>query len=170
MTHEGGPREDPMKLNTLLVPLDGSTLAEGALPRAAELAIASGARMLLLRATLAHAYPGSDPIAAQLAVIKEAEIYLAVVAARMKVLGVKEVQVSVWYGAPAAAIIDAVEFNHVDLIVMMSHGRSGLGRLVMGSVAESVLRGTTTPILLLREPGAPVEVPAGAARRRRMSA
>ena len=59
----------------------------------------------------------------------------------MKALGVKEVQLSVWYGAPAPAIIDATAFNHVDLIVMMSHGRSGLGRLVMGSVAESVLRG-----------------------------
>lgn len=152
-----------MKLDTLLVPLDGSTLAEAALARAADLAIASGARMLLLRATLAHTYPGGDPIAAQLAVIKEAESYLADVAARMKVLGVKEVQPSVWYGTPAPAIIDAAEFNHVDLIVMMSHGRSGLGRLVMGSVAESVLRGTTTPILLLREAGAPVEVPAGTA-------
>jgi len=152
-----------MKLNTLLVPLDGSTLAEGALPRAAEFAIASGARMLLLRATLAHTYPGGDPIAAQLAVIKEAETYLAGVAARMKALGVNDVQSSVWYGAPAPAIIDATTFNHVDLIVMMSHGRSGLGRLVMGSVAESVLRGTTTPILLLRETGAPVEAPAGIA-------
>lgn len=152
-----------MKLNTLLVPLDGSTLAEGALPRAVEFAIASGARMLLLRATLAHTYPGGDPIAAQLAVIKEAEAYLAVVAARMKALGVRDVRTSVWYGAPAPAIIDATEFNHVDLIVMMSHGRSGLGRLVMGSVAESVLRGTTTPILLLRETGAPVEAPAGIA-------
>ena len=152
-----------MKLNTLLVPLDGSTLAEGALPRAAEFAIASGARMLLLRATLAHTYPGGDPIAAQLAVIKEAETYLAGVAARMKALGVNDVQSSVWYGAPAPAIIDATTFNDVDLIVMMSHGRSGLGRLVMGSVAESVLRGTTTPILLLRETGAPVEAPAGIA-------
>lgn len=152
-----------MKLDTLLVPLDGSTLAEGALPRAAELAIGSGARMLLLRATVAHTYPGGDPIAAQFAVIKEAEIYLADVAARMKALGVKDVRPSVWYGAPAPAIIAATEFNHVDLIVMMSHGRSGLGRLVMGSVAESVLRGTTTPILLLRETGAPVEAPAGTA-------
>lgn len=152
-----------MKLDTLLVPLDGSTLAEGALPRATELALASGARVLLLRATLAHTYPGGDPIAAQITVIKEAETYLADVAGRMRALGVKDVQTSVWYGAPAPAIVDATAFNHVDLIVMMSHGRSGLGRLVMGSVAESVLRGTTTPILLLRESGAPVEVPAGTA-------
>ena len=152
-----------MKLDTLLVPLDGSLLAEGALPRAAELAIASGARMLLLRAAFAHIYRGGDPIAAEVAVIQEAELYLKGVAARMKALGVKDVKTSVWYGTAATAIIDSAEFNHVDLIVMMSHGRSGLGRLVMGSVAESVLRGTTTPILLLRETGAPVEAPAGTA-------
>ncbi len=152
-----------MKLDTLLVPLDGSTLAEGALPRAAELAVASGARMILVRAGFAHTFPGGDPIEAQVKVVKEAEAYLAGVAARMRAFGVKEVRCSVWYGAPAPAIIEAAIINHVDLIVMMSHGRSGLGRLVMGSVAESVLRGTTTPILLLRETGAPVEVPAGTA-------
>jgi hypothetical protein len=47
------------------------------------------------------------------------------------------------------------------LIVMSTHGRSGIGRLILGSVAESVLRGTTTPILLLRAAGAPVERPQG---------
>jgi nucleotide-binding universal stress UspA family protein len=156
-------KEDAMKLDTVLVPLDGSALAEGALPRAAELAIASGARLVLVRAAFAHTYPGGDPIAAQVSVIQDAELYLKDVVARMKALGVKDVRPSVWYGTPARAIIDAAEFNHVDLIVMMSHGRSGLGRLVMGSVAESVLRGTTMPILLLRATGAPIEAPAGTA-------
>ena len=68
-----------------------------------------------------------------------------------------------WYGAAAPAIIDAVKLNHVDLIVMMTHGRSGFERFVMGSVTESVVRGTTTPILLLRDAGAPVETPMGTA-------
>jgi hypothetical protein len=45
----------------------------------------------------------------------------------------------------------------VDLIVMSTHGRSGVGRLVFGSVAESVPRGTTVPLLLVRPKGAPVE-------------
>jgi nucleotide-binding universal stress UspA family protein len=152
-----------MKLDTILVPLDGSTLAESALPRAAEIAATAGARVVLVRAVLAHTFPGGDPIDAQVAVIKDAEAYLADVATRLRTLGVGDVRPSVWYGAPAAAIVDAAEFNHADLIVMMTHGRSGLGRLVMGSVAESVLRATTTPILLLRESGAPVEAPAGRA-------
>jgi hypothetical protein len=50
--------------------------------------------------------------------------------------------------------------------VMTTHGRGGLGRLILGSVAESVLRGTTTPILLLRAPAAPVEAPEGAGQAR----
>ena len=85
------------------------------------------------------------------------------VAARVRALGVKDVRTSTWYGEAASAIVDAAVFNHADLIVMTTHGRSGLGRLVMGSVAESVLRGTTMPILVLRDGGAPVQAPAGTA-------
>jgi nucleotide-binding universal stress UspA family protein len=95
--------------------------------------------------------------------VEEAESYLDDVADRLRTLGVEEVRSAVWYGAPAPAIIDSAKLNHVDLIVMMTHGRSGLGRFVMGSVAESVVRGTSTPILLLRDAGAPVETPMGTA-------
>jgi len=44
---------------------------------------------------------------------------------------------------------------------MSTHGRSGLGRLIMGSVTESVLRGTTTPVCVVRASGAPIETPPG---------
>jgi nucleotide-binding universal stress UspA family protein len=73
---------------------------------------------------------------------------------------VDKVETSVWYGPPAEAIIEAARVRAIDLIVMSSHGRSGLGRLVLGSVAETVLRGTTVPILLLRDREAPVTLPA----------
>jgi universal stress protein A len=63
--------------------------------------------------------------------------------------------------AAAAAIVGAAAVQKADLIVMSTHGRSGIGRLILGSVAESVLRGTTTPILLLRAAGAPVVCPQG---------
>jgi len=55
----------------------------------------------------------------------------------------------------------------VDMIVMSTHGRSGLGRLILGSVAESVLRGTTIPVLIIRADSAPVDVPRGAEPARR---
>jgi len=150
-----------MKLDTILVPLDGSSLAEAALPKAVELAESSGARLLLLRATHVHTLPGVDPTEAQIRVVREAEEYLAHVADRLGDQGFKDAEPSVWYGPAAYAIIEAARLYTVDLIVMTTHGRSGLGRLILGSVAESVLRGTTIPILLLRAAEAPVEVPTG---------
>jgi nucleotide-binding universal stress UspA family protein len=53
-------------------------------------------------------------------------------------------------GKPADAIVEYVSKNPVNLIVMSTHGRSGLGRWVFGSVAERVLLGVTSPILLIR--------------------
>jgi len=152
-----------MKLDTILVPLDGSALAEAALSRAVELAQDSGARLLLLRAAQAHTVPGTDPTEAQVKVVDEAEAYLARVKERLAAEGVKEVETSVWYGPAATAVVEAASLYHADLIVMTTHGRSGFGRLILGSVAESVLRGTTTPILLLRAAEAPVERPGGQA-------
>ncbi len=148
-----------MKLERILVPLDGSLLAEGAIPTAVELAGGGAVGIVLLRAAEAHTLPGADPTEAQVAVVREAEEYLAAVASRLAGEGVKGVETSVWYGPPATAIIEATRLQKVDLIIMTTHGRSGLGRLILGSVAESVLRGTTTPILLLRAPGAPLEAP-----------
>lgn len=155
-----------MKPERILVPLDGSLLAEGAIQTAAGLARGSGGTLVLLRAAEAHTLPGADPTDAQVAVVREAEEYLTAVAARLGEEGVKGVETSVWYGPPATAIIEAARLQKGDLIVMTTHGRSGLGRLILGSVAESVLRGTTTPILLLRAPGAPLEAPKGAGQAR----
>jgi nucleotide-binding universal stress UspA family protein len=145
-----------MKLATILVPVDGSALAEAALPKAMELAEASGARVLLLRAAQASSLPGVDPTEAQVKVVEEAEAYLARLKERLTTPGVK-VETSVWYGPAACAIVEAAGIHKVDEIVMTTHGRSGLGRLLLGSVAESVLRSTTTPILLIRAEGAPLQ-------------
>jgi len=148
-----------MKLDKILVPLDGSPLGEAALAHAISLA-GAGTTLMLLRAAEPHTMPGADPTDAQVEVVQEAEEYLAEVAARLKRQGVKNVQTSVWYGPAAAAIVDAARLRKADLIVMSTHGRSGLGRLIMGSVAESIVRGTMTPIMLLRSDGAPLETPA----------
>ncbi len=138
-----------MKPKIVLVPLDGSRLAEGALEPAIGFA-REGATLVLLRAAEAHASAFMDPNEAQVAVIREAEEYLTGVAARIRQAGETDVETSVWYAAPVEAIAEAARYRKADLIVMSTHGRSGLGRLVLGSVAESVLRATSTPILLLR--------------------
>lgn len=148
-----------MKLDTIVVPLDGSRLAELALDRALELADKERTRLVLLRAATAHAFPGADTIEAQVRAVRDAEEYLDEAAARAEKAGVRNVTKSVWYGPPAWAIVEAAEFMRAGLIVMSTHGRSGLGRLVLGSVAESVVRGTTIPILLIRSPEAPLDGP-----------
>jgi nucleotide-binding universal stress UspA family protein len=152
--------EDAMKVGSVLVPLDGSSLAEAALPKALALIEDSpGATLVLLRAAEAPSLPGADPTEAQIAAVDDAVKYLEKVAGDLRARGVKTVKTSVWYGPPAPAIVEAAEIGRVDYIVMSTHGRSGLGRLILGSVAESVLRGTRTPIVLLRADGAPVESP-----------
>jgi nucleotide-binding universal stress UspA family protein len=144
----------------VLVPLDGSPLAEMALPTAIELLRDSpGATLILLRAAVATTLPGIDPTEAQVAVVREAEEHLEGVAARLRDEGLSRVVTLVWYGSAAQAIVEAAGARRVDLIVRSTHGRSGLGRVVRGSVAESVLRGTRTPIFLVSAAGVRVDAP-----------
>ena len=152
-----------MKTERILVPLDGSALAEAAIEAALDLGRGMPSQLILLRAAEAHTLPGADPTDEQVAVVREAEQYLAAVADRLAKRGVKGVDTGVWYGPAAAAVIEAAKLKKADLIVMSTHGRSGLGRLILGSVTESVLRGTTTPICIVRASGAPIEAPKGAA-------
>ena len=145
-----------MKLDRVLVPLDGSPLAERALSTAcALLRERPAATLILVRAAQAAVGgPWTDPIETQFEVVDEAKSYLAAVAARLRDEAPgRSVKTSVWYGAPASSIVDAAEACRAHLIVMSTHGRTGLRRVVVGSVAESVLRAARTPVLL---------VPAGA--------
>jgi nucleotide-binding universal stress UspA family protein len=105
--------------------------------------------LVLLRAAEAHASPFRNPSDAQVAAVQEAESYLDGAATRARRAGAKRVDTCVWYAAPVEAIVEAAARRKVDLIVMSTHGRSGLGRLVLGSVAESVLRATSVPMLLI---------------------
>jgi nucleotide-binding universal stress UspA family protein len=105
-----------------------------------------------------------DPIDAQATVVREAQSYLATVAERLRDQGITRVVRSVWYSSAAKAIVEAAHVRGVDLIVMSTHGRSGLRRALHGSVAESVLRRTRTPILLVSAGGA---VEAGTRKGRR---
>jgi nucleotide-binding universal stress UspA family protein len=81
------------------------------------------------------------------------ELELAPVARQLEAAGY-HVTMSVQFGDPAATIVDAVEASHVDLVAMATHGRTGLRHLLLGSVAEQVLRRVRVPVLLVRPPGA----------------
>lgn len=153
-----------MKVDRVLVPLDGSPLAEMALPKALELlSDGPGATLILVRAAEATSLLGIDPTEAQAAVVREAESYLKAVAARLTDKGLTRVVRSVWYSSAAKAIVEAARMRHADMIVMSTHDRSGSSRVILGSVAESVVRGTRAPILLVSASGDGVESPHGTA-------
>lgn len=136
----------------ILVCLDGSKLAETALPEAVALARLTGAKITLLETV----WPIIDIMdtGTQVAYVErvrkeEANRYLKSVARRPEYRGVP-MQPVVRIGPAADVIIDYARSKPVDLIVMSTHGRSGVRRWVFGSVADKVLRGATRPVLLVR--------------------
>ena len=143
----------------ILVPLDGSTRAERAIPVALRLARASGGSLLLLRAisTATEFWPflpdksslAHNAIDAQQA---EARQYLAHILTTLHEPDLV-IETIVQVGPPAATILAATSTQQADLIVMCSHGYTGLARQIMGSVASEVTRHSTVPVLVLREGG-----------------
>ena len=136
----------------ILVPLDGSSLAEAILPQVQELARTLGAELFLVRAVAAHVFPGVDPTEQEVDVVQKAEAYVAEVAGRLRDAGIP-IHTAVRYGEAAEEILRHIKDNAVDLVAMSTHGRSGLSRLVLGSVAAQVVHRATVPVLLLRARG-----------------
>ena len=146
----------------ILVCLDGSNLSEQILRYVSEEASSSDKKMILLNVvTLPIATPIAIPgdasnitpmlptpeqIAADEA---KAEKYLEKKAQSLKELGIKTKCVVVM-GDPGSAIVDYAEKNAIDLIAIATHGRSGLRRILFGSVAEYVIKHSKLPILLIK--------------------
>lgn len=137
---------------SILVPLDGSKLAEAILPEIEKVASCMRARIILLRVCRAHVFPGKDPTEAEVEVVRNAEKYLVTIAADLNTRGF-DVEVHVRYGDVAEEILSHSKRNEIDLISMSTHGRSGLGRWLLGSVAEKIVRHSEKPVLLLRPKG-----------------
>ncbi len=134
---------------TILVPLDGSAISEQAIPVAAALAKPLDATLVLTQAVYMATLPGATLSDAQVTSMDEVELYLKTKAAPLIASGLK-VEVGVPYAPPVEGILDEINLRNADLVVMTTHGRSGLGRLVYGSVAEALLHHSPVPILLLR--------------------
>ncbi len=143
----------------ILVPLDGSELAEMALPHAIAMAHANLYGLTLLRvfpppvvvSQLAWAVPPSSKAWESSEEEADSEAgYLKKVAAEIVTRGV-DTTTQLIEGIPLSAITDYVEEHpEVVMIVMSTHGRSGIGRWVLGSVAEHVLHSAAVPVLLIR--------------------
>lgn len=143
-----------------LVPLDGSAVAEAIIPFVLEIAGPLDIEVVLLR-VLAPVAPtvieGSRHVVVENVEARrvEAETDLARLAAELKAKGVR-VWTEVRRGEPAVEIVAGARGAGADLIAMTTHGRGGLGRLLFGSVAESVLRHADVPVFVLRQTAAQV--------------
>ena len=138
----------------ILLPLDGSVLAEQALPHAVAHADHFRAELILLRVLVPlprppTAAPGALQTAEEASTSFGRE-YLERVAADVQKRDIR-VQIVTTVGRPHLQIIEYAESNQVDLIVMSTRGQSGLSRWLMGSVADRVVRGAGVPVLLVRE-------------------
>ena len=141
-------------LRSILVPLDGSPFAAKALPPASRLARASGATLHLVLAhdptqgigPFAEFGPPSVLLVEELG--RREETYLAHTAARLRREGVR-VMVHHEDGFAGRVIARSAPAAKADLLVMSTHGRGGMGRLGLGSVADYVVRHLETPVLLV---------------------
>jgi nucleotide-binding universal stress UspA family protein len=156
-TEEGDPGV-AVKLGTLLVPLDGSGLADRILPHVIALA-----KKLSLDITLLRAYtvpPDNfivgdglylDVLARQRDAFKqEIDDYLTGKTEEIRAAGLLRVSPIATHGDAAGEIIDCARNTQNGLIAMSTHGRSGLGRWLMGSVAEKVVQYSRNPVLVIR--------------------
>ena len=135
-------------IKTILVPLDGSELAEQGLAAACRIAAESGATLLLVRSVLYFAVE-EGVRSEETHDLLEAREYLCRVQRDLERHGLMAVT-EVLPVEPARAILFAAESYPVDLISICTHGHSGIQHALLGSVAEALLRRSTTPILLTR--------------------
>jgi nucleotide-binding universal stress UspA family protein len=153
---KGGQSEGEAALKHVIVPLDGSPLAEKALPYATALGKNIDLELLLVRAyALAQTISTYDDYIPDWnkleALFKgEALTYLDQKAAELRQTGVAHVSPLALEGEAAEQIIELAKRTANSLVLICSHGRSGVGRWVLGSVAERVARHSAGPVLLIR--------------------
>lgn len=139
-----GPR---LMFRTILVPLDGSPQSERVVPLAIAIAKAAGAKL-----AMALVIPSDDlDMRANADTYKH---YLRDIVAKTAATGVATTEVLL-DGPVATSLADAAKVLSADLVVMGTHGRGGLSRLWMGSVADKFIRQVTVPVLLLRATESP---------------
>ena len=141
----------------ILVPLDGSKVAEGVLPHAKSLAYSEGAELILLNVATNPAvdFAFSDPGLAQSAILEQEERsrrYMDRVESDLKAAGFRT-STLLRIGSVAEVILEVAEELHADVIAMSTHGRTGPARWLLGSIAERVVHNSKVPVLLIRATG-----------------
>ena len=139
-------------VDNVLIPLDGSSRAEQVLGPALELARLMEARCSLLQVVDADPTP-AEPGAGGTTEKSRAEAYLGRVAERLRGQGVEVLTRVVVARNAAGAILAEAEALRSNLIALATHGRGGLNRLLLGSVADKLVRGANSPVLVYRPTG-----------------
>jgi nucleotide-binding universal stress UspA family protein len=144
-----------MKIDKILVPTDFSSASDEAMRAACDLAERIGHQIIVLHAFVPPIYPLLDgaviPTAQHVAdLVNDADRQVKALCDRFERAGVA-IEGKVVQGAAAEEILAFADREGCDLIVMGTHGRSGVRRLVLGSIAESVVRGANIPVLTIRE-------------------
>lgn len=147
---------NPGRYKKILVPLDGSGWAKRVIPDAVDIARSNGSQLILLHvySPPARQYADQITLAGQADQIdtarEEAEQYLIGLRAELRRENI-EVRIHLVEGVSVARLIcDFVRDEGIDLIVMSTHGRSGLARLLFGSVARAVMECADVPVMLIQ--------------------
>lgn len=149
-----------LEIRTILVPTDFSRHSEGALRYACDLAERMGATLQLLHVLTEVMPVGPDPM---LAPVLPPEYFRETEAASREALHKlldpawgkpAAVESAVRWGSPVDVIVEHAATQGVDLIVIATHGRTGLSHVLLGSVAERIIREAPCPVLTVRDPAA----------------
>src|SRR5512139_3320695 len=141
----------------ILVPLDGSQLSQRALEPALTLSRPAGAELLLIRVPVVDTLSFAVSDARQRELTQDAFTYLETLRKSYEPLPLN-IRTQVLTGDAASAIVDTARAERSDLIIMSTHGYSGLTRWVLGSVTEKVLRSAPCPVLAIRAARRPQRV------------
>ncbi|GHO84439.1 universal stress protein [Dictyobacter formicarum] len=134
----------------ILVPLDGSARAEQALPVAARIARANHSTLVLIESIDPIDEMGLSTLPREHLLLDIEKLYLHNIARSPELAGIEIITLA-RIGIPAEQILLAINTHPIDLIVICSHGRTGLKRWAMGSVAQKISRYSRAPVLVLQE-------------------
>ncbi len=143
----------------ILVPLDGSGFAERAIPHAAQIARTHYAELVLLHVYVSPFRSLADQVMLagqeeQMAQVREnTRLRLVGLRNELRAQGVAAREEIIDAPGPARGICDYVEAHDIDLVVMSTHGHTGITRWLLGSVAQKVLQGVRKPVMLVRPDG-----------------
>ena len=150
---DDGTAAQSARLKTLTVPLDGSPAAEQVLPHVADLARALDMKVVLVRVVSTSQVFGEyvtfqyEEFSKYLS--DEATKYLRQISSQLRLRGVSSVEERLLHGPPANALVDFANETQDNMVAMTTHGRSGIGRWLLGSVTDRIVRHSGDPVLVI---------------------